>query len=77
MTYQRFRLAESERMPATVATVATEPLLAGPQSVADVATVAASDDLNAAFEERVLVEHEWIEDRRERPRSIHLPGVGS
>lgn len=23
----------------------------------------------------VLVEHEWIEDRRERPRSIHLPGV--
>lgn len=25
----------------------------------------------------ILVEHEWIEDRRERPRSIYLPGAGS
>jgi hypothetical protein len=25
----------------------------------------------------LLVEHEWVEDRRERPRSIYLPGVGS
>ena len=67
MTYRRFRLPESDRMPATVATVATEPL-AGAQSVASVATVAAAEDRNAAFEERAaIVEYdggvprEWAE----------------
>ena len=79
MTYQRFRLAELEWVPATVATVATEPR-AGPQSVANVASVAAPDP-NMAFEERVaIVEYdagasrEWAEGFARLDVSRPIPG---